>query len=519
MRCISVFFIGLFLFVSIDESMAQKVKGCVFDEDKIPLAYSSVSLMQSPDSVLTSIVMSDTTGGYEFYVKPGSYYVLYGFIGFEKSSSEVFELIEGQEFRVPDQLMKIQVKELDGVTITYKKPMIVKTARGLNVNVQDSPVLQSGNSKQVIEKIPGVIVNQDGSITLKGKSNVEIYIDGKRSFMSVENLMQWLESMPATDIEKIEVFDTPPAKYDASGSAGIINVILKKGAALGLNGRAGLNMGYGEFHKLSPSLSLNFRSRKYNAYGSAWSYNNKTFDIYKSDYGLPTSSGVTYFETSAKNIYEKSGFGGNGGIDFFLNKKNTIGLLFSGYSGGFNSYPNHSNTTISGENSYDYNFLDAVYDNDVYWNGQAVNLNFKHEFSKKEALIFDADLLSRNWGFDQNLTNNRYDNGVNVSPSILNSYSDTKVIVKVAKVDYEKELSNKVSFEAGLKGTLVNTLSNNTQNNTDELFGSNNKSSNQFEYDENVYAGYGSLIKKWKNGKEISEQELSTPIQEDILKL
>ena len=492
-----LFFIS-FLILALQQVSAQKISGYVMDEDEIPLSYTSVSLMQSPDSTLSSIVMSDSLGFYEFKVTPGSYYVIFGFIGFESSISAVFEVSEGQNIRVPNQLMKVQVTELEGVVITNKKPMIVKTARGLNVNVKDSPVLQSGNGKQVISKIPGVILNQDNSLSLKGKQNVLIYIDGKQSFMTQETLMQWLESMPASDIETIEVFDTPPAKFDAAGSAGIINVILKKGAALGFNGRIGLNTGYGEFHKFSPSLSLNYRSRKFNAFGSLWFNNSKTFSRYDSKYSLPTNTGETHFQLHSKSIYEQYGKGGRGGLDWFIGEKSTIGFLYSGYSGGFDGYPEYNQTKISGDNPYGYNSITTNMDENVFWYGHTFNLNYEYEFSKTEKIILDSDIGS-NWsGFKQDMINQRYDDDVEVTPSIIKVDSKSRLDIGVLRADYEKELKNNIGLEAGLKATLIRSTSENKQltgDGTTPLITSNE---NEFIYDENVYAAYASLAKKWK---------------------
>ncbi len=497
MKSKKIFFVSLLLFSTIF-SFAQKIRGYTADEENKPLPYTVISLLQASDSVLIAMKMSDTTGYYAFDTKAGLYYLTFENLG-SKITFPVFELKPNQDFVVPRQQVVVASIELDKVTLTQKKkPMIEKTSRGLTVNVKDSPVLQSGNVKQLIGKIPGVILSQDGSITLKGKQNVVIYIDGKRTFMSVENLMQWLESMPATDIEKVEVFDTPPAKYDAAGSAGIINVILKKGAALGLNGRIGLNLGYGEFHKVSPSLSVNYRNRKFNAFGGIHAYNNKSFNVYDSEYDLATATSQTHFDTQSKSLSHAKGFGGRAGLDWFLGKKTTVGFLYSGYSGGFLGTPAYNRTKLSGDNTYSYDSIDTKFNNDVYWAGQSLNLNFEHKIKEKEIFVFDVDFVSRGWGFGQDLINNRYEKGALVLPSVLKSNSKTKVGVVVLKADYEKELKKKFSLETGVKTTLVNTKSDNEQFTGDDfntLFANN---SNTFFYNEDVFASYASLSKKWK---------------------
>lgn len=166
-----------------------------------------------------------------------------------------------------------------------------------------------------------MVVNQDGSLTLKGKHNVAIYMDGKPTMMDQKDLVILLQNTPASEIEKIEVFETPPAKYEAAGNAGIINIIRKKGTNLGFNGSTGLNTGYGNYHKFSPWIYGNYRAEKVNIYGSTWYYNSKTANDQTSDMLLNINGEESSFFNKSKSTFTYEGFGARLGADYALGKK------------------------------------------------------------------------------------------------------------------------------------------------------------------------------------------------------
>lgn len=249
---------------------AQKTDGILTSEDEA-IPFANVIVFSADDSSFVAAAFSDSLGYFEITLRTDENYYLYvQALGFLEFYSETFQS--------PKSFSKIAIakdktNDLDEVTITVQKPMFEKTGRGMIVNVDASPILSSGNTQNVLEKIPGVVMNTDGSLTLKGRQNVQIFIDGKPTFMSTEDLVRLLENTPASEIEKIEVFETPPARFQAEGNAGIINVVRKKGTGLGFKGNIGGNIGYGNYHKLSPWLYLNYRSKKLNTYGSTWYYN------------------------------------------------------------------------------------------------------------------------------------------------------------------------------------------------------------------------------------------------------
>ncbi len=486
------------LFLSSNILFSQKVTGVIIS-DKIPIEYANVLLYQSKDSSFVGAGLSDTSGYFSINIpsKSVDYYLNIQVIGYEEFISESFK--EDKSFG------KINIKTdknqtLDAVNIKISKPLFEKTGRGMIVNVATSPILSSGNTQDALEKIPGVQVNIDGSLTLKGNENIAIYMDGKPTYMDIKELKQLLENTPANEIEKIEVFETPPAKYEAAGNAGIINIVRKKGKGLGYTGMLGGNIGYGNFHKLSPWLYSNYRTKKINIYGSIWYFNNKSDQYTTEDILMNVENQLSTFYNSGHRISNILGSGSRVGLDYFLSKKNTIGYLGVVYDGkSIGNEP--SDIHIEGPAKENYDFIDAIQEFDYGWFGQIHNLNFKRDIGKGESLNIDLDFIKRG-NYDKTSTSNEYFLKNNpLTPNFFKQNGFTNNLIGVSKIDYSKTIFKDWSFETGAKASWVETKNDfkaftgkNSQDATEDL-----NQSNQFNYNEFIYSGYSILAKKWSD--------------------
>ena len=494
MKIISV--VALVLLVA-HYNFAQNVRGTVVDKNGDPIEFVNVILYSHPDSAFVKAELSDTVGKYSVSLPSNNqYYLEFQMLGLGTTSTLPFS---GETVLEPVVLSE-DVHYLKTTTITVQKPMIEKTGRGMIVNVSSSPILSNGNTKEVLSKIPGVVVHQDGSVTLKGKSNVVIYIDDKPTYMSLEDLVRLLEGTPASEIEKVEVYDTPPAKFDAAGSAGIINFVRKRGVKVGLNGSAGLNMGYGNFHKFSPWVYANYRNKKFNVYGSTWYYNNKYDHRTSAAMHMENDGMTTTYNNSYHPTYHPHGTGIRLGADWFLGEKNTLGALILTYTGESDG-EEPATTTIEGHNPNDYNYASALRSYTYWWKGITYNLNFKRDIAKGEALTIDADLVQRYNGNDQSNLNEFFNDNTALTPSLVDISGKTDIDIIVGKLDYEKTIFKDWALETGLKSSWVNT--SNAMNN----WSGTNKSdlvldfekANTFDYSEAIYAGYVAMAKKWKD--------------------
>ena len=149
---------------------------------------------------------------------------------------------------------------LKEVVVAAKRPIIEMQADKLVLNVESSPVAAGSNGLELLAKAPGVNVDQDNRISLKGKQGIQVMIDGKNTYMSMDDVVNMLQSTPANAIDKIEIMLNPSAKYDAAGNAGIINIKMKRDKNLGFNGSATIGGGYGRYYKANGGLRLNYRS-------------------------------------------------------------------------------------------------------------------------------------------------------------------------------------------------------------------------------------------------------------------
>ena len=490
--------VSTLLFLSSNILFSQKVTGVIIS-DNTPIKYANVLLYQSKDSSFVGAGLSDTLGYFSINLpsKSESYYLNIQVIGYEEFISESFK--ENKSFG------KINIKTdenqtLDAVNIKISKPLFEKTGRGMIVNVATSPILSSGNTQDALEKIPGVQVNIDGGLTLKGNENIAIYMDGKPTYMDIKELKQLLENTPANEIEKIEVFETPPAKYEAAGNAGIINIIRKKGKGLGYTGMLGGNIGYGNFHKLSPWLYSNYRTKKINIYGSIWYFNNKSDQYTTEDILINVENQLSTFYNSGHRISNIIGSGSRVGLDYFLSKKNTIGYLGVVYDGkSIGNEP--SDIHIEGPAKENYDFIDAIQEFDYGWFGQIHNLNFKRDIGKGESLNIDLDFIKRG-NYDKTSTSNEYFLKNNpLTPNFFRQNGFTDNLIGVSKIDYSKTIFKNWSFESGAKASWVETKNDfkaytgkNSQDATEDL-----NQSNQFNYNEAIYSAYSILAKKWSD--------------------
>ena len=476
---------------------AQTVQGKLINEDGKPESYANVLLFSASDTVLVRSELSDTVGQFKFKVPnvETTYYINILGLGKKEYKSVNFK----GSINLGTITVKQSVNAIGEIEIKGKKPFIEKTGRGMTINVSESPVLANSNTKEVLEKIPGVVVNQDGSLTLKGKSEIQIFIDGKRTNMSQEDLMRLLETMPSSEIERVEVFEIPPAKFDASGTGGIINLVTKKGLRLGLNGNIGVRAGYGNSHKFVPWINANYRNEKLNVFGSTYYYN-KIFDHRgTADMKMEIDSDTSSFFNKYQKNHHSIGNGARFGLDYAVTPKVTIGYLTNFYNGRlFGWQP--STVNVTGPQAQNYDFINATQNFDIRWSGHTHNINFQKEFSKDASLNLDVDVAFRKNSRDNDNLNEFYAGSAKLTPFYIEQLGATTNNIAAAKLDYENVLGKHWKIETGLKSSYVKT-----DNTFKALEGTSSTdatedltAANTFKYEEIITAAYFSAVRKWK---------------------
>ncbi|MCW3093257.1 MAG: Outer rane receptor protein mostly Fe transport [Ferruginibacter sp.] len=485
------------------QSMAQapaKVTGSVTDASHKALAAATVSLLQAKDSNLVKAAITDANGKFEIAIsKKGSYLLGYSLTGFENKYSTVFSVNEGQAFVAEAMALSPAVAKLQGVTVVSKKPMIEVRADKTIFNVEASINATGSNALELLQKSPGIQVDNNDNISMKGKTGVKIYIDGKMMQLDTKDLAAYLKSINSNDIEAIEMISNPSAKYDASGNAGIINIRLKKNKKYGTNGSLNLGLVQGVTPKGNGSVALNYRDKKINLFSNVGG----NIGDYHNELNLYRIQKDTLYDQKSLNKSSNKSINIKAGADYFINSKSTIGIMAT-TNYGKNTWESDSYTPIyykpTGQYIKSLQAFNTVPGNRTNSN---FNLNYRYADTSGREINFDADYgLFRGKGRSYQ-PNNYYGNNNNLLYSVINRNSTpTDIDIYTAKVDAEQKLG-KGKFGYGLKTSIVIT------NNTFDFYNDSPSGvpvkilskSNSFKYKENVNAAYVNyqqpLNEKW----------------------
>jgi hypothetical protein len=379
------------------------------------------------------------------------------------------------------------------------------------VNVEAAPTNAGASALEVLEKSPGVTVSNEGEISLKGKQGVRVMLDGKPTYLSPADLANVLKNLPASALDQIEIMTNPPARYDASGNSGIINIKTKKSLTEGLNGSVTLGGTLGFFKRYdswvlpvrtNSSVNLNYRKGKWNLFGSlnqnyreGKGFLDITRRFYEKDGSLNGSSfSHTDFNFRNNNYTVKAGF------DYYADKKNVIGIVLNGF--GFYGRPQPTSVqAISRPDGSVESVLESNSINKNNFYNYSANINYKHTFdSTGRELTADLDYIGYANNSKTTLLTNIYDNyGGNALGSLtLNGDLPSLINIYSAKADYVHPLKNNLRFDAGFKVSYVKNDNEVKYIRNDNGTWKPDDRSNHFIYKENINAGYVSLNKKWK---------------------
>lgn len=487
-------------FLFAQDSEKASIVGNITNQAGQPLDFTNVLLLNPKDSSLVKGTITDSTGAYLFeMVDNGLYLISATMVGYETNYYGPVE-VASANVKIP-ALQLTDGVTLKEVSVVAQKPFIEMQNDKLVVNVEGSSVAAGNNGLELLAKAPGVTVDNNNRIALKGKQGVLVMIDGKQSYLSAEEVSRMLEAMPANNIEKIEIIHNPSAKYDAAGNAGIINIKLKKDKNLGLNGTLTLGGGYGRYPKANSGLQFNYRQKKFNFFGNytfntAENFNNMT--IYRE---IPFEGSQSIFDQSNRRKMEFAGHNYKAGLDYYIGKNTTIGVLFSGNSGYWKDDAK-INTLITGANPEPFSNVRARTNTREDWDNFTYNVNLRQVLNDKGGEItFDADYSKYDNPANQQ-SNNYFFNNNNeevATPNLLRSTNFSGVTIKAAKIDYTQPLKGGINLEAGWKTSLVETENgiDFTRNQGDQWV-IDSLLTNQFEYKESIHAGYINANKQFK---------------------
>ncbi len=486
-----------------------KISGMVVDGNVKTIESATITLLRSKDSSVVKLSVANKAGKYEFEaVTEGKYIVSITASGHSKGFSEIFEISAAKSDVIVKTIELIPVaKALSEVTLTAKKPLIEQKLDRMVVNVEASVTNVGASAMEVLEKSPGVSVDKDGNISLKGKQGVQVYIDGRPSYLGGNDLANLLRNMNASQLEQIEIMTNPPAKYDVAGNSGIINIKTKKTKQFGYNGSLSSTWSQGRYAKVSESFNFNYRKNKVNLFTNIGYSNRKNFqdlNIQRKFIDIGSKEVKSLFDQESRIRESGESYNAKIGMDYFASKKTTLGAVVNGfYNPG--TFSNRSNVLILNPSGVLQSQTLAQTNNDKKWKNFSTNLNLRHVFdSTGRELTMDADYLVYNSTDMQDLVN-AYFNTVGVptfKPDTLLGSLPQHITIYSGKADYSHPLKKGAKFEAGIKTSSVKTDNDGVYNNLinkQPILDSGR--SNHFIYKENVYAAYVNYSrpfgKKW----------------------
>jgi hypothetical protein len=473
-------------------SAQTTLSGKVTNGQNKPVEYATVMLLNASDSSLVKGAISDTAGVYTLpQIKEGSYLLSASMMGYEKAWAGPLAVKASGSQSLPRLELQEAIEQLKAVTVVGQRPMVVQEADRMILNVEGSILATGGTALEVLEKAPGVTVDQDGNISLNGKQGIIVMIDGKRTYLSNADIANMLRNMPSDALEQVELITNPSAKYDAAGNSGIINIKTKKGKNDGTNGSLSLGAGYGRFEKARGGLTLNHRQGITNFFGSYNYSRGRSFQELRLDRSVLVDGDPTRYQQSSYMPTNSQNHTIKAGVDLFLNKKNTLGVMVNSSNSLWGSTINNDALLSIG----------GVADTDIIMRGNmeekysntTANLNYQRTFDQAgKELSVDVD-YTRYRGDQDNLFNNRfsYYHGQEDSLFMLRNIAPSNIDIWVAKIDYSLPLG-KSKLDLGAKSSFVvsDNLAKIEKRENEESWVIWDELTNDFLYTENINAAF-----------------------------
>ncbi len=486
-----------------------KVKGTVVDESARIIESATITLIRNSDSIVVKMSVADRSGHYIIELIPaGKYMVRVSALGHQTAFSGPFEISpEKPEVDVKAIELLPAAKTEAGVTVVARRPLIEQKTDRTIVNVEASVTNVGKSALEVLEKSPGITVDKDGNISLKGKSGVMVMVDGRPSYLSGQDLANMLRSMTASQLDQIEIMTNPPAKYDAAGNAGVINIKTKKNKQFGYSGSITTGFTQAFFPRFNEAASFNYRNGKINFFSNL-SYNRnhrrESLSIYRNFRTAGTKEITSIFDQVSNMQNQSHYYSAKVGMDYTASKKTTIGFVLNGYYNP-STWTSRTTSDIFDPNKVLLSKTGAYSENKEKWKNYSGNINLTTVFDTTgQELSANLDYVQYRSTSTQPLISSYFNTSgqLTQTPDTLMGNLPQDITIYSAKADYSKSLKNGAKFEAGFKTSYVKT---DNDANYDSLRNGQSyhdfNRSNHFVYEENINAAYVNysrpLGKKW----------------------
>lgn len=487
------------LFILTGSSLAQ-LTGKLQDEKRVALAYANVAVLHTSDSTAVTGVVTGAEGDFAVPTPAeGEYLLRLSAIGYRTMFVGPFEVIaRGMRKDFGVLTLKENAEMLREVTVQTLRPTITVDADKMVVSVEGTALAAGSTAYEVLEKSPGVWVDQDGNLQLNGKAGVRVMIDGRPSFLSGKELQSMLEAMSAENVKSIEVIANPSSKYDAAGSSGIINIKLKQNTRQGMNGSLYGGYQYNKASGYNAGANVNYKKGSWNSFVSA--------DVAKRPRLREGVMIREFYEAGADARFHQlrdelmatSTPALRLGTDYDFNDKHSVGAV-ANFSHSTTDRAFYSDTDMNDRAKGVHTFVKAGNFNDITSNSSAFNLHYSGLLDTTgTSLAINLDYIQLNNNNEARYANSfRNLNTGAGSEELLKTYNPGYYDIYSTNIDFGANILENTKLEMGFKGSHVlsgNQLSfyvaDPEQKNRQVL---DEARSNHYRYTENIFAAYANL--------------------------
>ena len=422
------------------------ISGKIIDSDfNTPLEYATISIYDSKKQNLINGVISDNSGFFSIELTKGLYDLKIEYISFETKTLEKIDVQNSIDLGIIS--LSINENLLDEIEVIGEKTEIEIKLDKTVYNIGKDLTLKGSSVSDVLDNLPSLEVDIDGNVSLRGNQSVRIIINGKPSGLVGISSNDALKQFPSESVEKVEVITSPSARYNAEGTAGIINIVLRKNKLAGLNGSASLNLG--DPRRVGISTNLNFRTKKISLFGNIGDNSTKYINGFKNEteYFTAREKNNFLYENGERNSERNSNYY-NGGIEYFFNEKTSFVASFVN-----NSSDGLTNTS---------NLIDQTFDN---INSLSERLEDENEIDENKEFSFNFSKKFNDKGHELTIDYQKEKSFEIESSSILNSklkpiyerYLSEKITTdenqnsELYKIDYVLPIGEEGQFEAGFR--------------------------------------------------------------------
>ncbi len=436
------------------QDRSGSLSGTVVDKKSgAPIEGADVTVYRIRDSSLAKGTSTDANGSFTIEIPFGRYYLRANLIGYNFASVSGI-VINANNTNVSLDPISLTTGNAttEEILVEGEKSMIEFRPDKKVFNVSKNMTSQGGTLIDLLKEIPAVTVDQDNNVSLRGSEGVKIMIDGRTSGLEGSNRTAILEQIPASEVESIELVTNPSAKYEAEGSSGIINIILKKSenTGFGYHGTVGLNLGTKD--KYNGQFSLSLKNNKVNIYGN-YNYNSRQFSSGGFDQRYNYISNDAYFTDVTNSGRRKmQGHMVKLGLDYFVDKHNTIGLLFSFRDSKRGRSDLGTSMEYDPSGSLISHYFNTVNSDDDGFNYD-ISANYMLRFKRPQQVLSAEVTFSRDKDEDFTNTFDTYYTPVNLTPSNRNEIENETDDSYSAQVDYVHPFTKDIKLETGYRGT------------------------------------------------------------------